>query len=190
MKKRMLLALFASTFCGAANAQKVDVNMSENDVEFVFTGNVAGTGLGKSSYDFTALYAERSGDNNWLTGGGFMVSGASRVEVPGLEFGVGIKVYFMEVSKYDVTAFPLGGYVRYSPLMMNRFYAKASAFWAPQVTTLYDGEEFLFTSGQLGFSILPNADLYVGYRDIYVDIKNRDDERLTGTWFAGMQMTF
>ena len=190
MKIRSILALVVLVVSSGANAQSLDMNLSNDTVEGVFEGAVGGTGLGKSSYDFSVLFSERKDENNWMIGGGFTVSGDAGSDVPGLQFGVGVKVYTMEVAKFDVTAIPLGGHVKYAPPAMNRLFVMGSAFWAPQIVTLYDGDEFIYSSFKVGYEILPAADVYIGYRNIFVDIKNRDDERVSETWMAGVKLAF
>lgn len=188
--KRMMVAVVASLAWNIAGAQSLDMNLSNNTVEGVFAAPVSGTGLGRSSYDVSVLFSERDDDNNWMLGGGFTVTGEAGSDAPGLEFGVGVKAYTMEVAKYDVTAIPLGGHIRYAPPGMNRLFFKASLYWAPEIVTLYDGDQFLYITSRVGYEILPTADLYLGYRNIDVDIKNRDDVRVAESWMLGVQLTF
>jgi len=190
VKNRLMLALAALIVSGGAGAQSLDLNLSNDAVEGTFEGAVGGTGMGKSSYDFSVLFSEREGDNNWLVGGGYTVAGDAGSDVPGLELGVSIKLYTMEVAKYDVTAIPLGGHIRYSPPTLNRFYAQVQGYWAPGIVTLYDGDEFYYAGAKFGYEVLPSADVYIGYRNIYVDIKNRDDERVSENWMVGVKLTF
>jgi hypothetical protein len=190
VKKRMILAFVTSFICGGVSAQSVDLNLSNDTVEGVFSGAVGGTGMGKSRYDISVLFSEEGDDENWMAGGGFTVSGDAGSDAPGLELGVGIKAYIMEVAKYDVSAIPLGGYVRYAPPVMNRFYVLASLFWAPEIVTFYDGEEFKYGQLKFGYELLPTADFYLGYRNIDADIKNRRDEEVAEGWMAGVKLTF
>ncbi len=190
MKKRLMLALTALIMGSGVHAQSLDLNLNNNAVEGTFEGAVGGTGMGKSSYDFSLLFSERRNDNNWMLGGGFTVAGDAGSDVPGLELGVSIKLYTMQVAKYDVTAIPLGGHIRYSPPAFNRFYILAQGYWAPRIVTLYDGDEFYYTGLRLAYEILPSADVYIGYRNIYVDIKNRDDERVSENGMMGIKLRF
>ena len=188
--KRITLALVSTLLSGAIYAQSLDMNLSNDTVEGAFEAPVTGTGFGKSYYDISVIFSERDEDNNWIAGGGFTVTGDAGSDVPGLELGVGVKVYAMEVAKFDVTAIPLGGHFRYAPPGMNRLFLRGALFWAPEIVTLYDGDEFVHSSVKLGYEILPTADVYVGYRDISIDIKNRDDEKVAANWMVGVTLTF
>ena len=188
--RRITLAFISILFGGVAHAQSVDMNLSNDTVEGVFEAPVTGTGFGKSYYDISALFSERNEDNNWIIGAGFTVTGDAGSDVPGLELGVGIKAYAMEVAKFDVTAMPLGGHLRYAPPGLNRFYFKGSLYWAPEIVTLYDGDEFIYSTVKFGYEILPTADVYAGYRDISIDIKNRNDEKVAANWMVGVTLKF
>ncbi len=176
--------------CGAVMAQSIDFNLSDESAEAAFIGPINGTGFGRSSYDISLLYSDKDADDNWMTGLGFTVAGEAGADAPGLEFGVGIKAYLLEVAKNDVVAIPLGGHIRYAPPRFSRFFAMVSLFYAPKIVTFNDGDDFLRTGVQLGYEILPQTDLYVGYRNVEVELKDGPDVTVDEAWHVGLKLTF
>ncbi len=182
-----VLVLFA---CSGIRAQTLDLNLSNETAEAAFSAPFASTSFGKSAYQISVLFSENNADNNWITGAGFFVSGEAGVDAPGLEFGVGVNIYLSEVENQQFAAIPLGAHVMYRPPMLNRFFAKLAFEYAPDIVTFNDGDKLLLSLVRTGYEILPNADIYVGYRNIQVGLKDGPDQTIDEGWHVGVHLSF
>ncbi len=190
MLKRVGCAVLVLFSCGGIQAQTLDFNLSNDAVEAAFSAPFATTGFGKSAYQIGVLFSDRGDDNNWMTGGGFSVSGEAGADVPGLEFGVSVNAYIAEVANYDLAAIPLGAHIMYRPPLLNRFFAKLALEYAPDIVTFNDGDKLVLSAVRTGYEILPNADIYLGYRNIRMGIKNQSTVAIDEGWHVGVNLSF
>lgn len=190
MLKRFGCACFVSLLCSGIHAQTLDFNLSNDTAEAAFAAPFASTGFGRSSFGVSVLFSDKDADNNWITGGGITVAGEAGADVPGLEFGVSVNGYIAEVAAYDLVAIPLGAQVRYTPPQFSRFFGMLAMEYAPDIVTFNDGEKLAKSVVRVGYEILPDADVYVGYRNIRVGIKNRPDVGVDEGWYLGVNLRF
>lgn len=190
MLKRVGCAVLVLFSCGGIQAQTLDFNLSNETVEGTFSAPFASTGFGKSAYHISVLFSDTNADNNWMTGGGFSVFGEAGADVPGLEFGVSVNGYISEVAAADFAAIPLGAHVSYRPPQLNRFFAKLAIEYAPGIVTFNDGDKLVLSAMRMGYEILPNADLYLGYRNIRVGIEDQPNATVDEGWHVGVSLSF
>lgn len=190
MLKRVGCALLVLFACSGIRAQTLDLNLSNDTAEAAFSAPFASTSFGKSAYQISVLFSENDADNNWITGAGFFVSGEAGADAPGLEFGVGVNVYIGEVSTQQFAAIPLGAQVTYRPPLLNRFFTKLAVEYAPDIVTFNDGDKLLLSLVRAGYEILPNADIYVGYRNTQVGIKDGPNMAVDEGWHVGVHLSF
>jgi len=190
--KQVFCAFFGLLACSSLHAQTLDFNLSNDTAEAALFAPFASTGFGKSAYQISVLFSDKEVDNNWMVGGGFSVSGEAGTDVPGLEFGVSINAYIAEVAAYELIALPLGAHARYSPPPLSRFFGKVAVEYAPDIVTFNDADQLVLAVARLGYEILPNADVYLGYRNIQVGIKDQPNSDVTidKGWHIGVNLTF
>lgn len=192
MLKQVGYAFFGLLASSGLYAQTLDFNLSNDTAKAALFAPVASTGFGKSAYQISVLFSDKEVDNNWMVGGGFSVSGEAGADVPGLEFGVSINAYIVEVAAYEIIAIPLGAHARYSPPSLSRFFGKLAVEYAPDIVTFNDADKLVLAMARLGYEILPNADVYLGYRNIQAGIKDQPDSDATidEGWHIGVNLTF
>lgn len=171
-------------------AQSLDINLNDDTVQGVLSLPLSVGGFGRSSWDLGLLYHETDNDDNALFTLGAQVQGAAGADAPGLEFGAGMKLFVADVSQKDVIAAGLGVGVRYAPPAFSRFYSALSGYYAPDIVTFNDGEDFFSGDFRLGYEILPEAEIYAGYRNIEAGITNGQDATVAEGWLLGMKILF
>ncbi len=177
-------------FPAVTSAQSLDINLNDDTVQGVLALPLPWGGFGRSSWDLGVLYHEAERDDNWLFTLGAQVQGAAGADAPGLEFGAGLKLFVADVNQKDVAAATLGIGVRYAPPAFSRFYGSLSGYYAPDIVTFNDGEDFFAGDFRFGYEILPEAELYLGYRNIEAGIKNGQDATVAEGWLVGMKILF
>lgn len=184
----LILGLLATALVLPVSAQTVDVNLSDDVVEAHLKNplNMGGS-ANRGHYQFGFLYKD---DKRNATMGdmGFEVTGPVAPNAPGLSVGAGINAYLASVADYDVGAITLGLMGRYDFAAFERVSFTARVNFAPDITTFNDGEDFLYSSARLGYEILSNVEIYLGYRDINVSLDNGRDLGVDQSWIVGLEM--
>jgi hypothetical protein len=94
---------------------------------------------------------------------------------------LGAKPYYFDGEKVDGRGIALGGAVNYH--FVTKAYLSASAYYAPDILTGGDFENYTDASLSLGYRVLPNADLSLGYRFLEASRERYDYEIYNGMFF-------
>lgn len=184
----LVIAVLTTTSAMSAQAEGIDVNLSDDVVEAQLKNSLnLGNGLNRSDYQIGFLYKD---DNRNSTMGmlGIEVHGPVAPNAPGLEVGAGVKAYLASVSEYDVGAITLGFMARYAVPAFERVTLTGRLNFAPDVTTFNDGQDFFYSSARVGYEFLSDVEIYLGYRDISVSLENGRDLAVDQGWFVGLDM--
>lgn len=95
---------------------------------------------------------------------------------------LGGRLYFLDADKSDGHGILLGGSVDYH--FAEKAFASANLYYAPDILTGGDFENTLDTGISVGYKVLPNADLAIGYRFIESEIEasKKDAEVYNGLY--------
>jgi len=145
--------------------RQLDFNINSDTAQVGVQGALSLTEFGRSGFNVSVLFADRKPEDNVLFEAGLAVAGEAGTDAPGLEFGVGLSVLGGQVGSADVGALELGGGVRYAPPSYSRFFVAVGIGYAPQIVTFNDADEVLRTLVRLGYELLPEAQIYLGYRE-------------------------
>jgi len=137
---------------------------------------------------FRTVYAAAVGENGRFEGGvlhnsdegevfsaGFLVTGNPVIGTEKLTAGIGGRLAYLngKGSDRDGYALGLGGSVRWVVPRYERFAVSAEGYWAPEVISGGDAEEYLDGTVRFGYSITRQADVYLGARYVRADFDNR-----------------
>lgn len=172
MSLRPLIAVFLLAGSVPAMAQTFDISLSDDSAKLMYVAPMGQQGFGRGEFDGTLLFTD---DDNILGAVGFGVMGEAGSGSPGLNAGVGVRLYGVNTDSSDVTALTLGGQFRFSPPALSRLRIAGSFNFAPSIVTFMDGDRFLDTGVSVGYEIFQDAVAYVGYRRIRADIENGPD---------------
>jgi hypothetical protein len=189
---RMLTAvLLLMTSLGAsvsASAARLDVNLNQDSARFTYYSLIGGSSYGRTEMSTGILYNK---DKNYLLELGLQVVDVAGSESPGLEIGVGPKLYYLSDDAADVTGLSvaIGGIVRYS--LQQRLALQGSLYYAPSITSTLDTDTFLEYGVRVAYEILPTANIYLGYRRVRVGFtKARGTHTLDDGGMLGMDFSF
>ncbi|MGH8372644.1 MAG: YfaZ family outer membrane protein [Gammaproteobacteria bacterium] len=180
-----LFALLAVLTFGA-NADNLDVNLGSNAAMVSYSANLTNSGLeGSLGY----LHHTDSVDIGSVGLG--LVGNASPVGSP-LLFGVGGKALFIS-PKYgseNGVAIGLGAHFHYVWPSYNRFAIGGELYYAPSIVSFNHADRYLEFGVRAGYSVLRNAEIYVGYRHVSAAFTNTSNVTLDNTFMAGLTLTF
>lgn len=178
-----LLAFLMAIWSGAAAADSLDINLNDDSLEGIYTSNwrtaEASAGL---------LYNDDKED--WVASAGLLALGERQNANRVFQGGLGGKLYMASVSNEDIIALGLGGQVRVYP-GNGPIAISGSVFYAPDIVTILDGEEFWEANLRAEFEMVKRrASVYVGYREIQADLDDGRDVTVDNGLHAGVKITF
>jgi len=171
-------------------AAKVDVNLSQSSARFTYYSLVGGSNYGRTEMSTGLMYND---DKNMMLELGIQVIDVAGSKSPGLEIGIGPKLYYFSSDKPDASGLVIavGGNFRYKLQQMPRVIFTGGVFYAPSITSTIDADTYLEYGLRAGYELLPSADIYVGVRSIRVDYtKGIGDHKLDDTAMVGMTFSF
>jgi hypothetical protein len=189
LKSRFLLIVLCSLFSSASLARSFDINLSDSAAQFRYSSLVGATNYGRTEMTLGVLYNE---DDNYLAEVALLVIDEAGTKTPGLELGVGPKLWIggSDNSDVEIGGIGLGGQVRYKNLNSPRIIYGASLFYSPDIVAFLDAETILEYDIRIEYELLPTANVYLGYRNIESDIKNRKNVEIDESVIIGLRFKF
>ena len=184
----LLIASFGASV--SASAARLDVNLNQDSARFTYYSLIGGSTYGRTEMSTGVLYNQ---DKNYLLELGLQVVDVAGSESPGLEIGVGPKLYYMTDDAADVTGLSIavGGIVRYNLPQLQRLALQGSLYYAPSITSTLDADAFVEYGVRVAYEILPTASVYLGYRKIRVDYsKGNGGHTLDDGTVLGLDFSF
>jgi hypothetical protein len=104
--------------------------------------------------------------------------------------GVGPKFVVVDTKNGNARALSLGGRLRYKSGQQSRLFVRGQLFYAPAVVSSGDAENYSEVSFEVGFELLPTADIYFGYRNIDADYKGASRSNIEESGYFGLKIEF
>lgn len=184
-------ALLCAATPSIAAATGLDVNVSD-DTATLAVRNPIGLkveNVKRSEVELGFFYKDDT-KNSMMGDLGFEVSGGAGANAPGLDFGAGLKAYIGSFAEYDVGALTIGLMARYAPSIAPRFFLSLRGNYAPNILTFNDGDNFSEFNGRFGYEILPEVEIYAGYRKIETELDDGKTLNPDDGWNLGVSFTF
>jgi hypothetical protein len=180
------LLLVALSFTGTtAVAHEIDLSLNADALRLSYATAV-GDGL---RIDGGYLGDSDEGD---VVHAGFQVVGDAAPGNQKLEAGIGGRLAYLDGdgSKREGYALGLGGSVRWPVPRYNRFAVSGELYWAPDLLTGGDADEYVDGTVRVGYSVTRQADVYVGARYVSADYDNRPSIKFDTGLHAGFNLRF
>lgn len=185
---RLISALCLLTWGGHALADAVDIALSDKSARFHYNSGVA------QSQDLNVemgyLY---NTDNTHLFVLGLNVIGQSS-DVSGLSASIGGRLYSASTKpenngKNELAALALGTDIRYKfpdkPLGVAAY-----AYYAPKIVSFLDADRLSEVGLRAEYQMLPQAYVYLGYREIRATLENGPDLTVDNGGHIGLRIQF
>lgn len=180
-------ALIGHSAVGAADG--LDINLNDDAALFRYfaVDDRAGGAFGRREIDIGLLYTS---ENDYLGMFGAQAIAEAGATIPELEAGVGVKLFGTRADDENFLALALGGQIRYSLPPYRRLVLAAEGYYAPDVVTTSPADSFSYISFLVGYEVLPEALVYVGYRDVSVDLDVGGDYTIDDGGHFGVRFMF
>lgn len=207
MKSYALLVIGLLGLSVHAQANSLSVALSGDAARFEFQTTHMALGLGNANSTYSVAYND---DNDWILGGHVEVFGQAapagqgshggagvgptrqdgQQMQPGLHGGAGVGLLFGDARDNDVLAIGLSGNLRYVLPQANRFAVSGQVLLAPDITSFMDSEGYVDWGVQGEYELTREARLFIGYRDIEVDVETGPDVDFESGLYAGVSIRF
>jgi len=110
-----------------------------------------------------------------------------------LKAGVGLRLSWVGRDKgedEDGTTLGIGGFATYTLPRYDRIALGGSAYYAPGVLSFGDVDDFYEFSTWIGYSVVPAADVYVGWRTMKADFQEDGRSTLDNGLHIGLRGRF
>lgn len=182
----LLLALQVSV----TQADTLDINLSNESAQFKYSSRLNGSTEGRNESGVGFLYNE---SDNYLFETDLLFIDVAGTRSPGLEIGVGPRLYFArhDATDTNVAAVGIGVQFRFKPQMAARLNFSFAGYYAPGIVSFADAENMSEVSATIGYEVIPTASIYLGYRYISANLEQIDDKaEIDKTGMIGMKFTF
>jgi len=194
--RRVVAILLAGTLASAtAQAEVFDASVAEDTVRLGVTGPLSRLfAVNKGEYDFGGVFGdiEDYDSENFLSlhAGATLTGDAGGTQEAKFSGGLGARLQFVSADNDDGGALALGGNLRVKLLKADRLRFNAGLWYGPDPASFGDIDEFLEYSASIGYEVLRDAELYVGYRKIEVGADDGPDVDLEDSAHIGIRLDF
>jgi len=171
MKLKAAGLLLLAGVSTSALADNLDINLRNDALRATYSMELSNS----MSTDFGFLYNDDEEQlDDVMLHAGLMVSGENWSDKGTFDISLGGRAIYTTPGAVDLAAVAFGGKLRFSPV--HRLGIGGSAFVAPSITSMMDADGYREFGVQVDYQMLPQAFVYVGYRNIEVDIVDGPDD--------------
>jgi len=182
----LFLLLFGLSSVGfTAVAHEIDLSLNADALRLSYA-TAAGDGLRIEG----GYLGDSDKGNLWHAG--LQVVGDADPGNQQLTAGIGGRLAYLDGdgSKREGYALGIGGSVRWAVPRYNRFVVSGELYWAPDILSGGDAEEYRDGTVRVGYSVTRQAEVYVGARYVSADYKDRPSIKFDTGLHAGFNLRF
>ncbi len=187
MKSRFLPLVGMLLVSSQALAAGADINVSSD--AFRLSGDVP---LPNRNILFDGSWLHHKDKGDTLSVGAYLTGKAAGGNRP-LTAGLGTRLYYVHYdagANEDGTNLTLGGFVRYQFPQLDRLAVGGTLFYAPSVLSFGDSDEFYEFESWVGYSVIRDAEVYLGFRRIKSDFDDGGDTMIDTGFHVGLRARF
>ena len=187
--KRAFVFLCLAAAASGARAERLDINLSDETLRLAFDAPLPSQRLA-GVYELGALIGEQRGVEFNQLHLGLLVTGDAGARDANVKAGLGGRVFVLESDGPDGGGLALGGMVDARVPSFNRIGVVAYAYGAPSASTFGDLEAWYEYAVSLDYQVLRGASIYVGWRQLKVDIEDFGNATVDTGFHGGLRLSF
>lgn len=189
------LGLLLALLSAPARAEVFDAAVGQDSLRIGVNGPLSRLfAVDKGEYDVGGVYGdiEDFDSENFLSlhAGATLTGDAGQTDGAKFTGGVGARLQYVSADDEDGGALALGGNLRLKLLQADRLRFNANLWWGPDPASFGDIDEFLEYGVSIGYELLRDAEVYVGYRKIEVGVDGGGDVDLEDGAHIGIRLQF
>ncbi|HUR41240.1 MAG TPA: YfaZ family outer membrane protein [Verrucomicrobiae bacterium] len=194
--KRFAAAVAMTLAASGARAEGIDINLSDQALRAAYAGSLTDLfpRVG-GQWDAGVLLGEEEQRNFTGVHAGMLVTGDAGAARANVVAGLGGRLAFVLTdapTAGDVNggALALGGSIDARLPAFNRLGFIAYVYGAPNASSFGDLEGYLEYAGGIDYQVLQAASLYLGYRQLKIDVKDVGNFTVDNGWHLGLRLSF
>jgi hypothetical protein len=195
--KRVLAVLGLGLAATAAQADGLDINLSDQALRGTYAGPLANVFPRLNGVIEGGLLIGEEDNRSFMQGhAGLLVTGDAGAEEATVTAGLGGRIAVLNddddfYGKATGGALALGGMFEARLPAFNRIGVVAYAYGAPKASSFGDLESYLEYALALDYQVLQDASVYAGYRQLKVDEKGfKGNSSVDNGWHLGLRLNF
>lgn len=191
--KRCVVAAATVLMSASVQAEVFDASIAEETLRVSVSGPLSSfLALDKGEYDAGLVAGEVEDTNDDFLSGhlGALLTGDAGATAASVIAGLGVRLQYLNGEGDDGGALALGGQVRVKLPQATRVRFNAYGYFSPDASTFGDFDQFMEFSASVGYEILRDAELYLGYRVIEVGLENGPDVDVEDGVHVGIRLDF
>ncbi|MGI9305442.1 MAG: YfaZ family outer membrane protein [Gammaproteobacteria bacterium] len=188
MRTRTLIVVALLAGATPLKAAELEIALSGETVQLALITPTGLVGLGGGDFDLGAFFND---DDDLIGSLGLTVAGVPAGDTP-FSFALGTRLYLGELDSpnADVLALSVGGHARYTIPSNIPLHLTAGVFYAPDIVTSGDIDDWLDFIARFEVEIVPRTSAFIGYRKLGADITNAGDHTLDDNVHIGVHLSF
>jgi len=191
VKARIGIALVLAAATLPAAAASFDAAIGEEAVRVGLTGDLSSVfSSAKGQYDLGALWRSEDNGDAFVPHVGILLTGDAGARDAKVVAGLGIRAAYIDGENDDGGAVALGGQVDVRIPGYDRIALGAYAYGAPSVTSFGDIDSYYDIGVSVGYEVIKDASVYVGWRQVQADIDPNGEIEADDGFHAGLRLNF
>jgi len=190
--RRACAALLLAAAAGPAFAGDFDLNVNGDAARVDWAGALGSIApSGRGEYDLGLLH--RREDDHKMTNLhlGWMVHGDAGAQGASAIGGLGVRAQYTDLEHgYDGGGFALGGDITVRVDGFERIAFRGALFYQPEVLAFGDTDSQLEWSASVGYELIRDAELYLGYREFKTELKHSSLKTIDDGAHLGLRIRF
>ncbi len=193
MKLSRMIAgvVLAVVAMGSARAEVFDLAIGDDSVRASLTGPLSRVfSQTEGQYDIGMIVRQQNDDDLILVHAGVLATGDTGMRDFSLTGGLGARLVYIGLHSEDGGTVAPGGQLQARFPGYERVSLSVRGYYGPDVLTFGDFESYYEIGGDVDYQLLRNASLYVGYRNVNVEIDNGSKVTVDNGWHGGLRLIF
>lgn len=191
--RRFILVLVGLTAFGMAHAAgKVGLDLSSDSVRLQVSNTANMTADSEVDWDagFLRVESDNSGPSRSLITGTIRSVGDVGAARHQVDAALGVRAFWLHGDSFDAQALGIGGSLTARLDGMDRLLFTGYVYYAPQIVSFGDADEFLEWGGDVAYQVLRTGEVYLGYRQVKIDPQQGADLTIDTGFHLGMRFGF
>ncbi|MFA5938834.1 MAG: YfaZ family outer membrane protein [Sinimarinibacterium sp.] len=184
-------AMMLCGMAGTAQAEIFDLSIGDNSFRGSFYGPLSRFASDTNGqYDAGVIVRPKREDDLFVAHVGALVTGDAGARDFNLAAGLGVRGVYIGRDHDSGGALALGGQAEARYPGFERIGLSVYGYYAPEVTSFGEFDQYYEIGTGLDYQVLKNASVYVGYRNVKVELETGEEITADNGLHAGLRLSF
>lgn len=186
----MLAGVMATGLATAGGTVGLDLSSDAVRLQVSNVANMSADTEVEWDAGFLRVEADNGGPSRSLVTGTLRSVGDAGIAHHQVNAALGVRAFWLNGGGFDAQALGVGGELSARLQGMDRLVFSGYAYYAPQIISFGDAEAFLEWGGNVGYQVLRNGEVFLGFRQVKVEPTQGPDLTMDTGFHLGMRFGF